>query len=608
MAYKAKFGEVELDNYFKILKVTREVIPSRNNMSKVISTVNGSKYTGFRYGERLITLEILMKPNNKSFSERIIEIASILDTKEPVPLEIDDLPGKYVYAVVNSIPNIDRIRRYGKGTIEFICYDPFIYSKDFKCYRCSKQISTIINSGTRETYPIISVDFKNPACMVQITDSLGRTILIGKTKDATIPTQAISDIVIDDYCNTTTTFSPAGDVLDASNKLTDGTFALTLDGGSIYCNNYGTQQEKKWNGASFRRNIGQNLEQFEVAANFTFSSKGRNMQIPNEGDKALCISKSGALIKSHPNNEYNQSWTMPYYGICTVLEQFNNGHAKVKYENITGWVETKYINRIIPNSNTRAADSFTDVELAENQMGCIECYGFDSQGRILFKLQMLDVNEFFEHNKPSVWIGNGIYLADNQETPTPSQIRPKDDNGNYLPNQNIESGAYGRWNDYQGTFRIRRRKLESGKYRWWASINRTADGINVSQEINMGPGIVNDSLPTGELNHLVFYIARYSSYPEVTEAHLNHVKVKDISKENIIELSPEDYNKELFNPGDRLEINCETGEVRLNGENSLEYLDIGSLFFPLEPGINKIAVITDDKEADVLMGFKERWI
>ena len=398
MSYKAIFGGIELHNYFKILKVDRDIPSSKDN-------------------EKVIKLDILIKPSNKSFSERILEISSILYTKEPVTLEISDLPNKYVYATLNSKINFDRIRRYRKATIEFLCSNPSIYSKEFVCYKCEKPISTIYNNGTKETYPIITVDFKNPSCMVQLTDSLGRTVLVGSQKDATIETKPISNILVNDDCTTTTTFTSAGNVLDASNKLVTGTFSVTSDGNSIYCNNYGNQQNNKWTGTAFRRNINKNLEQFEVAANFTFSSKGRNMQIPTTGDKAICISKSGALIKDNPSNNYNAAWTIAYYDICTVLEQFVDGHAKVQYGTITGWIETKYINRIVNNNrNIKSTNDSTDIELAENQMGCIECYGFDSQNRILFKFQISDTNEFFEFNKPSVWIGNKVSTDFNSMT------------------------------------------------------------------------------------------------------------------------------------------------------------------------------------------------
>ena len=126
MSYKATFGGFELHKYFKILKVDRD-IPS-------------SKET-----EKIIKLDILIEPNGKSFSERILEIASILNTKEAIPLEIDDLPNKYIYATINSKINFERIRRYGKTDIEFLCSDPTIYSKEFICYKANKPISTILD-------------------------------------------------------------------------------------------------------------------------------------------------------------------------------------------------------------------------------------------------------------------------------------------------------------------------------------------------------------------------------------------------------------------------------------------------------------------------------
>ncbi|MGL5718023.1 MAG: distal tail protein Dit [Paraclostridium sp.] len=596
-----KYNNVVLSDFVKIAEYENTLLPNRINRSVDVPMMHGEHYTGFKYGKREIKFKFDLRCRKEEFEHWKNTLSTTLNVLSPQRLYIDN---RMYYAVPDGDTDFSTvIEGWAECEVKFICYDPFGYSENYKAYKCSSPITNITNNGNAETYPIISVNFMSEACMFQVTDSEGRTILIGKQKDVTLPSKPNKLLLIDDYCDNASNFFIAGNVLDSSNKLTDGTFAVSNNGLSIVCNNYGTAKEKFWNGTAFRRNIGTNLEEFEVACNFSFSSDGKTIELPNNGDLALCISKSGAIIKSEPNDPYTHGWVMAYYEVCELFEVFQNGHAKIKYGSITGWIETKYIYRIV--KNTKSLNTRTD--LAENQMGCIECHGFDSTGARMFKMQMLDTNEFFEFAHPYVEIGGKEYLYDAQGTPIPNQVRPKDDNGNYLPNTDIESGSFGRWNDYIGTFKMRRRKLENGKYRWWASVNRTADGINITQTIDMGPGVVNDNLPQGELNHLVFYIGRYSTYPEMTCVALNHLKVSNVALENG-DIEEESFNPQIFNPGDRLEINCETGEVTLNGENALEYLDIGSIFMPLSAGDNQLAIITDDSKASVTCGFRERYL
>mgnify|MGYP003306800063 CR=1 FL=1 len=59
MSYKAIFGGIELHNYFKILKVDRDIPVNKDN-------------------EKIIKLDILIKPSNKCFSEKILEISEII--------------------------------------------------------------------------------------------------------------------------------------------------------------------------------------------------------------------------------------------------------------------------------------------------------------------------------------------------------------------------------------------------------------------------------------------------------------------------------------------------------------------------------------------------
>ncbi|WP_460295572.1 distal tail protein Dit, partial [Clostridium sardiniense] len=58
MAYEVIFAGEKLNDYCKVLKVKKSVLPPRENFSKAIPTMMGSYFTGFKYGEREITIEV----------------------------------------------------------------------------------------------------------------------------------------------------------------------------------------------------------------------------------------------------------------------------------------------------------------------------------------------------------------------------------------------------------------------------------------------------------------------------------------------------------------------------------------------------------------------
>ena len=121
MAYQVNYATVDLHKYVTILNVDRTVIPERTNFVKDISGVHGKYYMGYKYNERKIKLECLMRAESpEERVELLNEISFLLDVSEPQMLIIGDSPDTYCYAVPNSVSDIDSIRYNGKFEIEFI--------------------------------------------------------------------------------------------------------------------------------------------------------------------------------------------------------------------------------------------------------------------------------------------------------------------------------------------------------------------------------------------------------------------------------------------------------------------------------------------------------
>ena len=65
MAYEVNYATVDLHEYVTILNVNRTVTPERTNFAKDISGVHGKYYMGYKYNEKIIKLECLMKADSK---------------------------------------------------------------------------------------------------------------------------------------------------------------------------------------------------------------------------------------------------------------------------------------------------------------------------------------------------------------------------------------------------------------------------------------------------------------------------------------------------------------------------------------------------------------
>ena len=103
MTYEVNYNGANLSDYCKVLNVERTLLPSRTNLSKSIPTMNGSYYTGFHYGERIIKLEILINETNVAkMQEKIRKIKEILNTSNPSKLMQNRL---YIFSFRKQINN-----------------------------------------------------------------------------------------------------------------------------------------------------------------------------------------------------------------------------------------------------------------------------------------------------------------------------------------------------------------------------------------------------------------------------------------------------------------------------------------------------------------------
>ena len=606
MAYEVNFAGVNLSDYCTVLNIERSVLPPRENFSKTIPTMHGSYYTGYRYGERAISLEVYVKaPTKEEYVKKVRRLADVLHTENPCKLTVSDEPGKYYYAVVDGETALEKTVFSGTLTINFICHDPVAYSDEWKTFEPnSKNIVALENNGTTDTNMSIDVEFNSDACFFQATKNKGETVRIGKPKQATKQNTKLSNTVVNDKCELSSTFTALPEALLDSKRTVTGNYAVGHNGIGIVCSNFGTSAENTWTGAAFKRALGKNVEEFEVSIDFIFSSKGTNYSA-GSGASSLgtyqVTAKAGLIIRSSNSTKSTKLAAMPYGTKINATEisgKWIKHTTKVGSKTYTGYSHSDYLKKVSSSKSARA------TEYAEDELGLLEVYGYDQNGAKLFKAQVDDANQYYEYVKPRVYVGTSKVLADDASCPSPRKVVTKDKDGKTTKTESAASGTYGKWNDLDGKFVIKRTKDGKGKYLWTATLYRYKGG-EITQTIKTANSLSNSSYPTGALNYLGFYIGRYGSERPVDVMTITHINVKDLSPAAKVTSS---NNEEIFDDGDRLHIDFETGLVTLNKKECLSYIDIGSEFFSTPTGYSEIAIKTDDKKADIVCGFQERYL
>lgn len=634
MKYIVTFNDYYLNEYCTVLNIKRSLLPDRSNFSKEIPTMDGSYYTGSRYAERTITIEVAIIADSKEdYAIKVGELANILNTKKPAKLIISDEPYKVYYAVLDGSTSLSKKFQTGTVDLNFICHNPFAYSMYWNTYQPDKNgIFSVKSYGTANTYPVIDVDFKNKGCFFQLTNPKGQTVLIGAPKKVSQPSQPASTIVIDDDCSSSSTMTSISESLLDSNRKITGQYGVGLNGSAMICTNFGSAQDGDWSGCAFKRNLGDNLSEFEVVVDLTFSSQGKNYIAPSPSPPATPPapvptppSKPAEPTPTPPatslgtykvvncgglwiNKEANT--TNPLYAMApnTLIypTEISNGWAKHTHSNqwntFTGWSSMKYLEKVSDTGRSLKSrnniSTFEDSEYAEDQLGIIEVYGFDKNGAKLFKMEISDTSPYFEYVDPKVYIGNTLVLHDNKNTPS-ARKEVVDDN-----EKEMASGVFGDYNDFDGQLVIRKEKNSKGQELWSCSIRKITNGKLVAG-MSTSNQIVNSSYPKGDLNYIAVFIGKYGNNPETSVMAIKNIKVDRLNFKTDQVVTG---NIEIFHPKDHLQIDFSNGLVTLNNQPILSKIDIGSEFFTIPSGASQFMYKTDSAGASVVCGFQDRFI
>ena len=125
--------------------------------------------------QRTFTVPVLLHDLDMNYNELKEDLAAWLIHDEPKPLIFDDEPNRIYYAVVDGAFNPEDIVTFGKGTIPFVCPNPYKYGFEESIILGNFPIR---NEGTVETSPIFSVKFIAGASEFIFTHQNGKFVRI----------------------------------------------------------------------------------------------------------------------------------------------------------------------------------------------------------------------------------------------------------------------------------------------------------------------------------------------------------------------------------------------------------------------------------------------
>ena len=366
-----------------------------------------------------------------------------------------------------------------------------------------------------------------------------------------------------------------GDIIDPKNwQGYKGLWAEVAPGQWSYCSPEYVQKTVTDNTTVKTVQVVNNVTVTKYVKNYYAASSAEVREQPEKDSRIVCTIPAGEVVRVIDERLWEQ-------------DKDSNGNVTVSNDDYWYKIETAWNGYwgYVKGNNLQPATNVSvkypvEPETSDDKIGTIEVYGYDNNGSQLFKMSMTDENGYYEFNYPKTTVGGKEFLSDISIAP-----EPKIKNTNSVSNGQLVvtkdyllSGQYGNWNDFYGTFGIKR---ENGNWQAW--YQKMENGYVVKQHWSAYQPIHN--APTGNLSYITLFIGTNGDKP--SDMSLQRLAVKNLTPQD-----PATTNIKKFQAGDVLKVDMYNNRVWLN-DKLYNNIEIGSQFFPLEVGENTIRIISD---------------
>jgi predicted phage tail component-like protein len=416
--------------YLKVLKIIDD--PSWAPVEREFLEINGKPgaiLTKTKTKPRPKGVEVLIESENITDYEILREdLAAWLVTDNPKELVISNEPDRTYFAVVDGLFDPEKIVRFGKGIINFICPDPYKYGPNQPAL-FETEIGTITNSGTKETYPIFRAAVKEPITFLDIVSDEAY-MRIGEPVDIAneVPFEK-EERLIWDQCSSLTGWANATEV--------DGGVIAGLmksDGNRFIASSYGTGEV--WHGPAIKTSIPNGpLTDFRVDA-IVGLGNGQNHQM-GRVEVYLLDESNNTVAKLALKDTY--SGAALAYGEARIGDNTVNsflineaGDRRGNWNNFYGMLRIQrvgneweaYIAQIDPDTNqhhTRRLVTFVDAEnvfnksLAQIQVHVAE-YGSNAAGTLaIYDVKVFRINPNADYQIPYIALPGDVIEIDHSK-------------------------------------------------------------------------------------------------------------------------------------------------------------------------------------------------
>ena len=361
---------------------------------------------------------------------------------------------------------------------------------------------------------------------------------------------------------------------------------------------YGTKLtgtvSKGWLNTTYNGKTGYCYAQYlkNVTSDDTVTSKERNYVTMKSTAIRASASKKATNKKTIPAGKCIRCYYDTKYPTTGKDDVKGKFYKLAKpYDGTTGYV---WIENLV-QANEYEVDYDPDIETADDKLGVVELYGFSANNVQLFKLSMVDDNEFYEFTYPLIRKNGEDFLKDKTVAPEPKKVTTY--NGDTKKVKAILSGKYGSWNEFYGELYI-----ERIKNKWYAYVSKIKEG-EVVKKIK-SKTVTDKDNQNEELSYIVIYFGTTGNAEKASGMAITDINVYTATK---IE-DNKGYNFQEFEAGDMLTIDNSIPAVYLNDEECNDLIDVGSAFFSLEPGENYIKIASDDDVPNVDIMWNNKYL
>lgn len=206
-------------------KVTHAVLPPVSARLLQVPRRPGAYDVGSDLGAREIEVEVTVVGSSQAdLRTKVRQIAGWLYQEELRPLVFADEPDKTYYARIDGVTDLNEVVNVGRGTITFLCPEPFAYGAT-KVQSLASDPS-VVNSGSFKTFPKITATFTASAPYFKVMNGT-KSVLVNRSF-------AVGEVLEIDHQKNRVTVNGSRVMtsLDLSSEffpLAEGTNLLTVD-------------------------------------------------------------------------------------------------------------------------------------------------------------------------------------------------------------------------------------------------------------------------------------------------------------------------------------------------------------------------------------------